>query len=247
MKSKIELFRNSGDAQFADFNAFDVENRQLRLAQNTPCAFSAVDRVAKRVIDIVLSILMLLFFAPIFVTISVYILVVYKISPIFCHTRIGLHGKRFGCYKFRTMVPDADAQLAKLLASDTNLRDEWMTTRKLTNDPRILPGIGKILRKSSLDELPQVLNVLFGHMSMVGPRPVTEGEMIKYGSFAQHYVSVRPGITGAWQIGGRSGTSYADRVSIDVWYVENANIRLDLQIFMKTICSFCSGRLSGGV
>jgi lipopolysaccharide/colanic/teichoic acid biosynthesis glycosyltransferase len=190
---------------------------------------------------------MIVLFAPIFIVLTAYICTVYKVPPIFRHTRVGQNGKRFSCFKFRTMVPDADERLAKMLANDPDLQAEWDATQKLSNDPRILPGVGSLLRKASLDELPQVFNVLLGHMSMVGPRPITENELGFYGEYTEHYMSVRPGITGAWQIAGRSSTSYDDRVSIDVWYVENANLRVDVYIFLKTVFSFCSGRLSGGV
>jgi lipopolysaccharide/colanic/teichoic acid biosynthesis glycosyltransferase len=213
----------------------------------TPFKISVINRVFKRIFDFFLAILMIITFLPMLLILSAYILVVYRVSPIFRHTRVGKDGKHFDCYKFRTMVPDAEAFLAKILASDPARQREWDETHKLKDDPRVLPGIGFLLRKSSLDELPQVFNVLFGHMSMVGPRPVTQAEVYNYGDYLQHYLSVRPGITGAWQIGGRSDTSYTDRVSIDAWYVENCTIRLDCYIFLKTVFSFCSGRLSGGV
>ena len=224
----------------------DPEASLQSSARSARLAFSTTNRCTKRCLDVFLSVSMIVLFAPIIAILSVYILTVYRISPIYCHSRIGLNGKRFNCYKFCTMVPDADAHLARILASDPVRRKEWGQTHKLKDDPRILPGVGSLLRKSSLDELPQIFNVLFGQMSMVGPRPVTKDELFYYGDYLQHYLSVRPGITGAWQIGGRSDTSYDDRVSIDVWYVENATVLLDFHIFLKTVSSFCSGRLSGG-
>lgn len=230
-----------------DSGVIDFPIKSPRKIRKVQCKPSATNRVIKRGFDICLSLLMIALFLPIIVILSAYILAVYRVSPIFRHTRVGLNGRHFDCYKFRTMVPDADAHLARILANDPALQKEWNETQKLKCDPRVLPGVGCLLRKSSLDELPQVFNVLFGQMSMVGPRPVTEGEVFNYGEYLQHYLSVRPGITGAWQIGGRSDTSYADRVSMDVWYVENSTTRLDFYIFLKTVFSFCSGRLSGGI
>lgn len=245
-KNSISIDVDVNDPPFSGLSMPETENYRPRPLRKLPYTATIFDRVLKRSFDILLSLLMGVIFAPIFLTISAYIMTVYRVSPVFCHTRIGLDGKRFDCYKLRTMIPDADAHLARILATDPIRRDEWMKNRKLKDDPRVLPGIGEILRKASLAELPQIFNVLLGQMSMVGPRPVVESELINYGPYLTHYTSVRPGITGAWQIGGRSGTSYAERVAMDVWYIENANFFLDLRIFFKTAFSFCSGRLSGG-
>jgi lipopolysaccharide/colanic/teichoic acid biosynthesis glycosyltransferase len=153
---------------------------------------------------------------------------------LFAHRRIGRGGVPFRCLKFRTMVPDAEARLAALLATDPAARAEWEATRKLRDDPRIT-RIGRFLRASSLDELPQLINVLRGEMSLVGPRPVPEAELAAcYGAAAEHYKSVRPGITGLWQVSGRSDTSYADRVALDVAYVTRPSLREDLRILLRT-------------
>jgi len=205
------------------------------------------ERAAKRTCDIVLSSLMIVLFAPIMAVLSLYILAVYRVSPIFKHDRVGLNDKVFSCFKFRTMVPNASDVLEKILAEDPELRREWEETRKLKNDPRVFPGLGNLMRQSSLDELPQIFNVFLGHMSIVGPRPVTREELAHYGPDKAYYIAVKPGITGAWQIGGRSDTSYEERVSLDVWYVRNCSLRLDLQIFLKTVLLFVTGRLSGAV
>jgi lipopolysaccharide/colanic/teichoic acid biosynthesis glycosyltransferase len=154
---------------------------------------------------------------------------------LFAHRRVGRSGRAFGCLKFRTMVPDAERRLAALLAADPAARAEWEATRKLRNDPRVT-WIGRFLRASSLDELPQLLNVLRGEMSLVGPRPVLASELAShYGPMAtERYQSVRPGITGLWQVSGRSDTSYAERVALDVAYVARPSLREDLRILLRT-------------
>ena len=156
-------------------------------------------------------------------------------APIlFGHYRVGKNGKLFKCWKFRSMRRDSDEVLAKLLKNDPAAREEWARDQKLTNDPRITP-IGHFLRKSSLDELPQLLNVIRGEMALVGPRPVTVGELTRYGKARWHYVSVAPGMTGLWQISGRNNTTYAERVEFDKQYVENRSLFGDLSILIKTV------------
>lgn len=152
----------------------------------------------------------------------------------FSHARVGRGGRSFGCLKFRSMVPDAEQRLAALLATDECAREEWETTRKLKNDPRVTP-IGKFLRATSLDELPQLINVLKGDMSLVGPRPVQAVELATYyGAAAEHYQSVRPGITGPWQVSGRNETSYDRRVALDVAYATRPSLIEDIRILLRT-------------
>ncbi|MBM7069110.1 sugar transferase [Actibacterium sp. 188UL27-1] len=206
---------------------------------------SRVTKIVKRATDIVLASGMLMVFAPIMLLIGVLVRLKGNGAVFYRHTRVGKDGRKFGCLKFTTMVPNADVVLKRILAEDPEMREQWELAQKLPNDPRIIPGIGHLLRSSSLDELPQVFNVLLGHMSIVGPRPVTESELEKYGPYKNHYLSVKPGLTGPWQMGGRSDTTYAERVAKDVWYVENAGLVTDLRIFVKTVTSFVSGRLSG--
>ena len=156
-------------------------------------------------------------------------------APIlFGHYRVGKNGKLFKCWKFRSMRRDSEEVLAKLLKTDPAAREEWARDQKLSNDPRITP-IGHFLRKSSLDELPQLLNVIKGEMALVGPRPVTVGELSRYGKARWHYVSVAPGMTGLWQISGRNNTTYAERVEFDRQYVENRSMVGDLSILIKTV------------
>ncbi len=156
-------------------------------------------------------------------------------APVFFgHFRVGREGRLFRCLKFRTMRRDAEQLLAQLLADDPAARAEWERDQKLARDPRITP-IGRFLRKTSLDELPQLVNVLRGEMRLVGPRPVTPPELTRYDAVRWHYISVNPGITGLWQVSGRNTTTYAQRVALDRQYVENASLLLDLKILLRTV------------
>ena len=155
-------------------------------------------------------------------------------SALFRHQRLGANGRVFPCLKFRTMVSESDKVLAHLLATDPAAATEWHVTQKLRRDPRIT-GVGQFLRKSSLDELPQLINVLKGDMSLVGPRPIVQVEVARYGSNIRHYYRARPGLTGLWQVSGRSDTSYAQRVELDVRYVANWSFWQDIVIVFKTI------------
>lgn len=160
----------------------------------------------------------------------------------FAHQRVGRFGRLFGCLKFRSMVTDSQARLDALLAACPQARAEWEATRKLKNDPRVTK-IGAFLRATSLDELPQLLNVLRGEMSIVGPRPVVQSELDRfYGAAAAHYLTVRPGITGLWQVSGRSDTSYDQRVALDVAYVSQPSLLADLRILVKTPVAVLSRR-----
>lgn len=155
-------------------------------------------------------------------------------GPIFySHPRIGKNGQFFNCLKFRTMVPGADDRLRDLLAENPDLQAEWNETHKLKQDPR-LSRCGKFLRKTSLDELPQFFNVFVGDMLIVGPRPIMPEELGLYGKYAAHYTAVRPGITGLWQVSGRSNLPFKKRVALDVLYVKKASVWTDAYILLKT-------------
>ncbi len=155
--------------------------------------------------------------------------------PIFYgHKRVGQHGKHFPCYKFRTMAPNADQLLKELLARDPEARAEWERDFKLKNDPRITP-IGHFLRKTSLDELPQLWNVLKGEMSLVGPRPIVDAELERYGAQVDYYLEAKPGVTGLWQVSGRNDVSYDTRVYLDAWYVKNWSLFNDIVILLRTV------------
>jgi exopolysaccharide production protein ExoY len=153
--------------------------------------------------------------------------------PFFGHKRVGLNGKEFKCWKIRTMVPDAEERLNAYLDANPAARAEWIATRKLKNDPRIIP-FGSFMRKTSLDELPQLFNVLMGQMSIVGPRPVVRDELELYGSGRADYLALRPGITGLWQVSGRNDVGYADRVAFDRDYNARVSFWTDLSIMMRT-------------
>lgn len=153
----------------------------------------------------------------------------------FAHMRIGKNGKPFPCYKFRSMVLNSQEMLQKYLAENSAAREEWERDFKLKDDPRVTP-IGKVLRRTSLDELPQIFNVLRGEMSLVGPRPVIQEELDKYyGETAKLYCTVKPGITGLWQVSGRSDLGYDERVALDAVYIQNRSIIGDILILWKTI------------
>ena len=197
-------------------------------------ALTLVRKLAKRSFDIVFSGLALLFFAP-FLTLFAAIIFITDGWPVFfVHQRIGQGGRKFGCVKFRTMARNADERLHRILATDAVARAEWAATQKLNNDPRI-SWMGEFFRKTSLDELPQFWNALVGDMSVVGPRPIVEAEIKRYGSYYRDYSSVRPGITGLWQVSGRSNTTYDERVALDVRYVRTRTFLLDMQIVLMTI------------
>jgi exopolysaccharide production protein ExoY len=189
---------------------------------------------SKRLADIVLALSGIVLLAPLLMICYVATVIASPGPAFFGHRRVGFKGKHFDCLKFRTMVPDAAERLRNLLESDPAAAAEWMATRKLRNDPRVT-AIGAILRKSSLDELPQLFNVLRGDMSIVGPRPVTDDELLNYASGAQAYLACRPGITGLWQVSGRSTTSYSKRVACDTFYAQNWSTALDVKILVATI------------
>jgi UDP-galactose-lipid carrier transferase len=156
-------------------------------------------------------------------------------GPVFFrHRRIGAGGRMFDCIKFRSMVLDADGALRRVIAEDPGAAAEWAETQKLRDDPRIT-RIGRFLRRSSLDELPQLFNVLRGEMSLVGPRPIVQAEVARYGDDIEYYYAAKPGLTGLWQVSGRSDMSYARRVRLDVWYVRNWTLWHDIAILFKTI------------
>jgi len=190
----------------------------------------------KRVVDITLAISGILLLAPLLIICFLATIATSRGPAIFRHRRVGFNGKHFDCYKFRTMVTDAPERLRKLLESDPTAAAEWTANRKLRNDPRVT-AIGAILRKSSLDELPQLFNVLKGDMSIVGPRPVTDDELERYSTAIGAYLACRPGITGLWQVSGRSTTTYDKRVACDAFYARNWSMTLDAKILIVTIPS----------
>lgn len=206
--------------------------RQIALQHGSDGGRSYFNSMAKRAQDLTIAILALLFFGPLMILIACGVALTGPV--LFSQERIGRNGQLFRCYKFRTMAVDAEQRLADLLANDPEARREWATMRKLTRDPRITAA-GRFLRLSSLDELPQLFNVLRGEMSVVGPRPIVSSEGEMYGRYIHDYCRVKPGLTGMWQVSGRNGTTYRRRVALDVYYSRHANLGLDLQIILKTI------------
>jgi exopolysaccharide production protein ExoY len=189
---------------------------------------------SKRLVDIVLAISGIVLLAPLLIICFIATVLMSPGPALFRHRRVGFKGKYFDCLKFRTMVQDAPERLHRLLDSDPLAAAEWAATRKLRHDPRVT-AIGTILRKSSLDELPQLFNVLKGDMSIVGPRPVTDEELIRYSSAINAYLACRPGITGLWQVSGRSTTTYDKRIACDTFYARNWSMSLDAKILIVTI------------
>lgn len=184
--------------------------------------------------DLAIAVPAIVFLIPIYLIIAIVILFDDGWPVIFSQKRRGHNGRYFTCYKFRTMVTDAGARLEEVLASDPEKRREWEETQKLKDDPR-LTRTGGFLRRFSLDELPQLVNIIRGDMSIVGPRPIIDAEVWRYGEDIRHYDSVRPGVVGLWQINGRNDTTYQRRVELDVEYAENRSIGYDVSILMKSI------------
>ncbi len=187
----------------------------------------------KRVIDVVLASLLLVCMSPMMIMVALVIWASDGGSIIFGHSRIGFGGRTFKCLKFRTMVPNSAEVLQALLESDPAAGREWVETQKLKSDPRVTRA-GEILRKLSIDELPQLINVVRGEMSLVGPRPIVQAEVDRYGSKFRHYEAARPGITGLWQVSGRSDSSYDQRVAYDSQYAEQWSLSKDIAILFKT-------------
>ena len=189
---------------------------------------------AKRVLDLGLAVLAIVFLAPLLLVITAAVWFQDGGPILFLHTRLGRGGKPFKCLKFRSMAVDAQARLEAYLERNPKAQAEWARDRKLRQDPRVTP-VGRFLRRSSLDELPQLFNVLRGDMSLVGPRPIVEAEAAKYGGCFQYYCAVRPGITGLWQVSGRNDVSYDVRVALDTEYVRSIGLWSDLRIIALTI------------
>jgi len=191
------------------------------------------NRAMKRVFDALVSVTALTLLAPIFLIVIALIMIDSQGPAFFGHTRIGRGGRQFKCFKFRTMVVNAQAVLEELLAHDEKARAEWDKDFKLKHDPRIT-RIGNFLRRTSLDELPQLFNVLKGEMSLVGPRPIISDEVQKYGEKARYFFKVTPGITGLWQVSGRNDLTYDERVLLDEYYAKNWSLWLDIEIIIRT-------------
>lgn len=212
-----------------------MNSKHVSLAKADSSSISGpVGGMIKRLFDFTIAICSLIVLTPIFLFVSVLVKLEDGGSIFYRHSRIGRANKQFDCLKFRTMVRDGDRVLREYLAQNPDAQAEWLATRKLRNDPRVT-ATGRVLRKTSLDELPQLINIICGDMSIVGPRPVVRDEIPMYGPDFQFYQCARPGLTGAWQISGRNDTSYTDRVILDRQYVEQWSLATDIIIIAKTI------------
>jgi exopolysaccharide production protein ExoY len=194
----------------------------------------SADDLATEAMNIVIALVALVFLAPVMLGVAFAIFAQDGGPVVFAHRRIGRGGRYFYCLKFRSMAIDAEQRLADLLANDPVARAEWDKDHKLRNDPRVT-RLGAFLRKSSLDELPQLFNVLKGEMSLVGPRPIVDAEVAKYGRRFASYCAVKPGITGLWQVSGRNDTSYRARVAMDCIYARQRNVLMDGVIIAATV------------
>jgi Undecaprenyl-phosphate galactose phosphotransferase WbaP len=214
----------------ANLHLISQELLLMRVQNNMTNSYG---RIAKRMLDVIAAILIIIIALPLYAAISLWLL--YSgVGPIFGHERVGKGGKPFTCYKFRTMVPDSNERLQKLLESSEAARIEWANGQKLKDDPRITAP-GRFLRRTSLDELPQIWNVFKGDMSLVGPRPVVKAELERYEENAGYYYLTKPGITGLWQVSGRNNLDYPTRVFLDVWYLKNWSFWYDIVILAKTV------------
>jgi exopolysaccharide production protein ExoY len=195
-----------------------------------------VERAVKRLFDLASVVVILVLFWWAIIAVAIAVRLTTGSPIIYGHKRVGRDGREFKCYKFRSMVPNADEVLAHLLATDADAREEWARDFKLKDDPRVT-RVGRLIRKTSLDEFPQLWNVVANDMSVVGPRPVVRKELDQYyvGSFKSHYLSVKPGLTGLWQVSGRSDMDYEERVELDRSYVCAWGVFSDFMIVMRTV------------
>lgn len=233
------------DAQYLDI-ATGVETSAeryliLAAAERPTAATDPWSEFAGRSLDIALSLAMAVILLPVMLLIAAAIAIADPGPIFFAHRRIGRNGRQFECYKFRTMSVGAEAKLYSLLSTTPALRNEWSQGQKLAQDPRITP-LGRLLRPSCLDELPQLFNVLLGDMSIVGPRPIIKTELVRYGRYASNYLGVKPGLTGLWQVTRNAETTYRRRVATDVLYVRKKSLALDCRILLATIPAVLTGQ-----
>lgn len=225
----------------ANIQARGLMNEQTLILEVKNNLAQRRNRLFKRIFDITATVIGGILILPV---IAIVAILIYLDSPgpiVFGHKRVGQGGKEFPCYKFRSMVPNAQEALEIYLKENPEAREEWERDFKLKDDPRVTK-IGKFLRKTSLDELPQLWNVLIGDMSLVGPRPIVRAEVEKYGEYINDFYLVPPGITGVWQVSGRSDTTYEERVLMDSWYVHNWSVWIDIVYLVKTVLAVLKGK-----
>jgi len=218
----------------SNFTAFQAASLPVTEAEAEKQPCFEKESFSVRLLDISVSLFAFLTLAPLMLVLIVLIRLGDGGSALYKQPRIGKNGKVFNCWKFRSMVTNSSEVLADLLENNPEAAAEWQKDQKLKNDPRITK-IGALIRKTSLDELPQLWNILKGDMSLVGPRPIVKNEVEKYGDYISYYKAVKPGVTGLWQVSGRNDTTYDERVQMDVSYVENKSILSDLKIIILTI------------
>lgn len=241
-------FEGSSSQLVADAVAFDerllpasrVQVQETPIRSARPDTTPAPYPTTKRILDILGALAVGLVFSPLILVIAVRMRLEGG-SILFRHRRVGRYGKTFDCLKFRTMVPNAEQILRNLLETNPEAKAEWLRDHKLRNDPRVT-RIGRFLRRTSLDELPQLWNVLRGEMSLVGPRPIVKEEMLRYGQYLRTYLAAKPGVTGLWQVTGRNDTNYRRRVVMDTYYVRKQTLVMDLRILLMTVRVVILGR-----
>ncbi|MFG6665175.1 sugar transferase [Sulfitobacter sp. 916] len=213
-------------------HGFEVSSQADEVLRFSPGSSRIYVLFVKRGFDFSLALILLTLLSPVLLCIAG-IVSLDRAKPIFAHERVGMNGRRFKCYKFRTMRPDADDLLEKILECDAAAEAQWNKNHKISNDPRIT-YVGKWLRQTSLDELPQLLNVLLGDMSLVGPRPITYGETKRYKEHLPKYLALRPGLTGLWQVYGRGTVDYCERIDMDVNYFQKISFVGDIRLICMT-------------
>lgn len=212
----------------------NIETTSLRTQSNVQTKISKKVYIkVKRVIDVILASVALILLSPLFAIIAIAIKIDSKGPVFFAHKRIGKNGKIIKLYKFRSMVINAEELIKSFTPEQMK---EYKENYKLTNDPRITK-VGKFLRKTSLDELPQLINIINGDLSIIGPRPVIADELEKYGTNKDKFLSVTPGLTGYWAANGRSNTTYEQRIEMELYYIDNLSLKMDIKVFFKTILS----------
>ena len=219
----LRLSNQSRHAETAAYSSTRLDRRENDANTN-----------AKRIMDIVIASIALVFVFPLLLVVGILIRLQDGGRAVYAQKRYGQNGRTFKCYKLRSMAANADERLQEILATNPAARAEWEETQKFVNDPRITP-LGHFIRKTSIDELPQLWNILRGDMSLVGPRPIVENEIAKYGEFYRDYCAVRPGLTGLWQVEGRSNTTYEERVQLDVKYTRTRTFTGDFMIMLRTV------------
>lgn len=217
------------------------ETTYLRPTVQLPQANLATGEPLSEALHFTIALVAVLFLLPLMIVVAIAVFAHDRGPVVFAHKRIGQGGRTFECLKFRSMAVDAERRLGELLANDPDARAEWERDHKLRHDPRVT-RLGNFLRRTSLDELPQLFNVLRGEMRLVGPRPIVAAEIAKYGRRFRHYCAVKPGITGLWQISGRNDTSYRARVAMDCLYARTRNVGLDLAVLFFTVPAVLSRR-----